>query len=123
MGSKFLIKTDNMATSYFQTQKKLSPKQARWQDFLAKFDYHFEYKPGKANVVADALSRKAEFAAITQPQFFLQDRIKEGLEHDPMAKNLVGLARYGKTRRFWLKGDLLFTKGDRLYVPKWGDLR
>nr|GEW88438.1 hypothetical protein [Tanacetum cinerariifolium] len=66
---------------------KLSPKQASWQDFLAKFDYQLEYKLGKANVVADTLSRKA------------------------------------KTQRFLLKGGILFTKGDRLYVPKWGDLR
>ncbi|RVW69261.1 Retrovirus-related Pol polyprotein from transposon 17.6 [Vitis vinifera] len=35
LGSHFIVKTDNVATSYFQTQKKLSPKQARWQDFLA----------------------------------------------------------------------------------------
>ncbi|GKD28386.1 reverse transcriptase [Tanacetum coccineum] len=55
LGFRFVIKTDNIATSYFQTQKKLSPKQARWQDFLAEFDYQLEYKPGKANVVADAL--------------------------------------------------------------------
>ncbi|PWA81445.1 hypothetical protein CTI12_AA187700 [Artemisia annua] len=123
LGLKFVIKTDNVATSYFQTQKKLSPKQARWQDFLAEFDYQLEYKPGKANVVADALSRKAEFAAITQAQFFLQDRIKEGLEHDPFAKKIVDLEKEGKTRRFWLKGDMLFTKGDRLYMPKWGNLR
>ncbi|KAK3005308.1 hypothetical protein RJ639_016918 [Escallonia herrerae] len=30
LGSQFLIKTDNIATSYFQSQKKLSPKQARY---------------------------------------------------------------------------------------------
>ncbi|GKE19135.1 putative nucleotidyltransferase, ribonuclease H [Tanacetum coccineum] len=90
-------------------------------DFLA-FDYQLEYKPGKANVVADALSRKAKFAAITQAQFFLQDQIMEGLEHDPLAKKIVAFAKYGKTRRFWLKGVLLFTKGDWLYVPTWGDL-
>jgi len=52
-----MVKTDNVAMSYFQTQKKLSPKQARWQDFLAEFDMVMEYKPGKANLVADALSR------------------------------------------------------------------
>ncbi|GJW18357.1 putative nucleotidyltransferase, ribonuclease H, partial [Tanacetum coccineum] len=123
LGSRFVIKKDNIATSYFQTQKKLSPKQARWQDFLAEFDYQLEYKPWKANVVADALSRKAEFAAITEAQFFLQDRKKEGLEHDPLAKNIIALAKDGRTRRFWLRGDMLFSKGDRLYVPKWGDLR
>ncbi|TXG73104.1 hypothetical protein EZV62_001683 [Acer yangbiense] len=68
LGATFLIMTDNVATSYFQTQKKLSPKQARWQDFLAEFDYRLEYKPGKANVVADALSRKAELAAMNTSQ-------------------------------------------------------
>ncbi|GKA19410.1 putative nucleotidyltransferase, ribonuclease H [Tanacetum coccineum] len=123
LGLRFVIKTDNIATSYLQTQKKLSPKQAHWQDFLAEFDYRLKYKPRKANVVADTLSRKAEFTAITQAQFFLQDRIKEGLEHDPLAKKIIALAKDGRTRRFWLKGDMLFTKGDRLYVPKWGDLR
>ncbi|GKE33927.1 putative nucleotidyltransferase, ribonuclease H, partial [Tanacetum coccineum] len=86
---------------------KLSPKQARWQDFLAEFDYQLEYKPGKANMVVDALSRKAEFEAITQAQFL----------------KIISLAKDGKTHRFWLKGDMLFTKGDQLYVPKWGDLR
>ncbi|GJW48835.1 putative nucleotidyltransferase, ribonuclease H [Tanacetum coccineum] len=123
LGLRFVVKTVNIATSYFQTQKKLSPKQARWRDFLAEFYYQLEYKPRKANVVADALSRKAEFAAITQAQFFLQDRIKEGLEHDLLAKKIIALAKDEKTRRFWLKGDMLFTKGDRLYVPKWGDIR
>nr|GFA66571.1 hypothetical protein [Tanacetum cinerariifolium] len=47
----------------------------------------------------------------------------EGLEHDPLARKIIALAKDGRTRRFWLKGDMLFTKGDRLYVPKWGDLR
>ena len=46
LGSKFVVKTDNVATSYFLSQKKLSPKQARWQDFLAEFDMVLEYKPG-----------------------------------------------------------------------------
>nr|CAN62036.1 hypothetical protein VITISV_019703 [Vitis vinifera] len=70
--------TDNVATSYFQTQKKLSPKQARWQDFLAEFDYTLEYKPGTANHVADALSRKAKLASMTsQPQGDIMDILRE----------------------------------------------
>lgn len=32
LGSRFVVKTDKVATSYFQTQKKVSPKKARWQD-------------------------------------------------------------------------------------------
>ena len=65
MGSHFIVKTDNVATRYFQTQKKLSPKQARWQDFLAEFDYTLEYKPDIADHVVDTLSRKAELASMT----------------------------------------------------------
>ena len=80
MGSHFIVKTDNVATSYFQTQKKIRPKQARWQDFLAEFNYTLEYKPGTANHVADALRRKAELASMTsQPQGEMVDHIKEGL--------------------------------------------
>ncbi|KAI4313259.1 hypothetical protein L6164_026250 [Bauhinia variegata] len=65
LGSKFMIMTNNIVTSYFQTQKKLSPKQARWQDFLAEFDYELQYKLDKANVVADALNRKIELTTLT----------------------------------------------------------
>ncbi|GJX68522.1 putative reverse transcriptase domain-containing protein [Tanacetum coccineum] len=40
---------------------------------------------------------------MTQAQFLLQDRIKEGLEHDPSSKKIVALAKDEKTWRFWLK--------------------
>lgn len=66
--------TDNVATSYFQNQKKLTPKQARWQDFLAEFDYVMEYKPGIANVVADALSRKTMLASASSVASNLLDQ-------------------------------------------------
>ena len=80
LGSHFIVKTDNVATSYFQTQKKLSPKQVRWQDFLAEFDYTLEYKPGSANHVVDALSRKRKLASMTsQPQGDIMDLLREGL--------------------------------------------
>ena len=71
---KFVIRTDNVAMNYYQTQKKLTSKQARWQNFLAKFDYVMEYKQGHANLVADALSRKGELVDISQPQSNLRDR-------------------------------------------------
>ena len=124
-GLHFTILTDNVATSYFQTQKKLSPKQARWQDFLAEFDYQLEYKPGKANVVADALSRKAELATLnmSQPKSDLVLRIKECLQQDPLANDLLEKVLEGKTMRFWQEEGILLTKGDRLFVPRWETLR
>ncbi|KAK2967931.1 hypothetical protein RJ640_010541 [Escallonia rubra] len=85
---------------YFQSQKKLSSKQARWQDFLAEFDYVMEYKPGKANLVADALSRKAELVAMSKVKGDILEGIKEGMEHDPLAKELLKLAESGQTQQF-----------------------
>ncbi|KAL6349849.1 hypothetical protein AAG906_001736 [Vitis piasezkii] len=107
------LKTDNVATSYFQTQKKLSPKQARWQDFLAEFDYTLEYKLGSANHVADALSRKAELASMTsQPQGDIMDLLREGLQHDPVAKSLIALAHERKTKRFGWRTAYSTLRGD-----------
>ncbi|RVW89536.1 hypothetical protein CK203_043645 [Vitis vinifera] len=123
-GSHFIVKTDNVATSYFQTQKKLSPKQARWQDFLAEFDYTLKYNLGSANHVADALSRKAELASMTsQPQEDIMDLLRKGLQHYLVAKSLIVLAHEGKTKWFWVEDGLLYTKGRRLYMPKWGNIR
>jgi len=39
-------------------QKELNTRQGRWIKFLKDYDFEFFYHPGKANVVANALSRK-----------------------------------------------------------------
>ena len=53
-----MVRTDNVANTFFNTQKKLSPKQARWQKLLQEYDFVWEHKPSKHNQVADALSCK-----------------------------------------------------------------
>lgn len=58
IGSKFFVVTDHQALVYFSSKKILSTRQVRWADFLANFDITFQYRPGKDNVAADALSRK-----------------------------------------------------------------
>ena len=123
LGSKFVVKTDNVATSYFQSQKNITPKQSRWQDFLEEFDYILEYKPGSGNVVADALSRKAELAGITTTHCDIHDSNRDGIQRDPDAKKLMELASQGKTRRFWVEDGFLLTTGQRVYVPMFGAFR
>ena len=68
LGSKFIVRTENTAASYFLTQPKLTGRQARWQETLAEFDVEFKYKPGVNNKVADALSRRSDLAPTHQLQ-------------------------------------------------------
>ena len=57
LGKKFIIVTDHHSLKFLQTQPQLSRRQARWLEFLAEFDFEIVHRPGKSNVVADALSR------------------------------------------------------------------
>ncbi|XP_055835148.1 uncharacterized protein LOC129903622 [Solanum dulcamara] len=91
-----------------KSEKKLTPKQARWKDFLAEFDYELEYK---CNVVADALSKKFKLPSITTERCDIQDAIKDSLQHDPKARRLMQLAAQGKMRHFWIEYGLLLTTG------------
>ncbi|KAL6323857.1 hypothetical protein AAG906_005853 [Vitis piasezkii] len=87
-------------------------------------DTERHYTPGRANHLVDALSRKTELTFMTsQAQRDIMDLLREGLQHDLMAKSFIALAHEGKTKRFWVEDDLLYTKGKRLYVPKWGNIR
>ncbi|KAD4180535.1 hypothetical protein E3N88_29126 [Mikania micrantha] len=63
-GSKFMIFTDHKSLKYFFTQKELNMRQRRWLELLKDYDCEILYHPGKANVVADALSRKDECSPI-----------------------------------------------------------
>jgi hypothetical protein len=51
--------TDHKSLKYIFTQKDLNMRQRRWLELIKDYDLSLQYHPGKANIVADALSRKA----------------------------------------------------------------
>ena len=57
LGRRFIIFTDNNPLSHLQTAR-LGAIEQRWVSELARFDYVIEYRPGKLNGNADALSRQ-----------------------------------------------------------------
>jgi hypothetical protein len=59
IGNKCEIYTDHKSLKYIFTQSDLNLRQRRWLELIKDYDLEIHYHPGKANVVADALSRKA----------------------------------------------------------------
>lgn len=52
-----VIRTDHKPLQHLETQRELTPKQARWLEYLTQFSPQLEYVPGDSNSVADMLSR------------------------------------------------------------------
>nr|GEV03213.1 reverse transcriptase domain-containing protein [Tanacetum cinerariifolium] len=57
-GTKCTVFTDHKSLQQILNQKQLSMRQRRWLELLADYDCEIRYHPGKANVMADALSQK-----------------------------------------------------------------
>ncbi|KAL0550282.1 hypothetical protein IC582_014789 [Cucumis melo] len=74
-GEKIQIFTDHKSLKYFFTQKELNMRQRRCLELVKDYDCEILYHPGKANVVADALSRKVahSVALITKQAPLLRD--------------------------------------------------
>jgi hypothetical protein len=58
--SPIKVITDHKNLEYFTTTKLLNRRQARWSEFLSRFNFKITYRPGKQGAKPDALTRRSE---------------------------------------------------------------
>ena len=53
------VLSDHKNLEYFTTTKLLNRRQARWSEFLSRFNFKIKYRPGKAGGKPDTLTRRS----------------------------------------------------------------
>ncbi|WVZ26804.1 hypothetical protein V8G54_000096 (mitochondrion) [Vigna mungo] len=77
-GAKFQVFSDHKSLKYLFDQKELNMRQRRWMEYLKDYDFELLYHPGKANVVADALSRKrVQMSALMIKELELIEKLRD----------------------------------------------
>jgi hypothetical protein len=69
MGTKCHIYTNHKSLKYIFTQVDLNMRQRRWLELIKDYDLEVHYHPGKANVIVDALSRRAHYSCLSIEAF------------------------------------------------------
>lgn len=93
LGQRFIIQTDQRSLKELLTQVIQTPEQQFYLAKLRGYDYEIQYKPGKTNVVVDALSRSvcpphAMLLVLTVPQFVFLEDLKCEMALDPVCVSL-----------------------------------
>ena len=93
VGRHFTIKTDHQSLKYLMEQRVHTPLQQKWIAKLMGFDYEVQYKKGRDNVVADALSRRPQEGSVvatmvTITTSLIRD-IQQGWQQDAHVQELI----------------------------------
>ncbi|GKB76340.1 reverse transcriptase domain-containing protein [Tanacetum coccineum] len=129
-GMKCVVFTDHKSLQYILNQKELNLRQRRWIELLSDYDCEIRYHPGKANVVADALSQKERDKPLRVRALMmtvhndLPKQIREAQEEAMKGEN-VEAENLGRLIKpiFEFRPDGTRCFGNRVWLPLFGGLR
>lgn len=118
-GHTFVIKTDHYSLKYLLEQRLTTSPQQHWLSKLMGFDFTVEYKAGKLNRAADALSRREEsdpsLLAISVPTLPLLDAVRDEIAGSPELQDLLSKFEAAPTPN-WRVHNGLILYNDRVYL-------
>ncbi|KAM0060059.1 putative nucleotidyltransferase, Ribonuclease H [Helianthus debilis subsp. tardiflorus] len=124
-GTKCVVFTDHKSLQHIFDQKELNMRQRRWVELLNDYDCEIRYHPGKANVVADALSRKAHVDVIRcfHVSSDLHNRIREAQYSSINEGSMAVEIRGASESQLVSKPDGLLYCCNRVWIPDHDNLR
>ncbi|GJR54319.1 putative reverse transcriptase domain-containing protein [Tanacetum coccineum] len=128
-GTKCVVLTDHKSLQHILDQKELNMRQHKWLELLSDYDCEIQYHPVKANVVADALSRKEWLKplrvralvmaiSLNLPVQILEAQVEARKEENYGTEDLCGMIKKLEPRA---DGTLYLNR--RSWIPCVGDLR
>ncbi|GJR70312.1 putative reverse transcriptase domain-containing protein [Tanacetum coccineum] len=128
-GTKYVVFTDHKSLQHILDQKELNMRQRRWLELLSDYDCEIRYHPGKANVVADALSRKERSkplrvrALVMTIGLNLPKQILSAQSEARKEENFINEDLRGMINKLEPRADGTLCLNNRSWIPCLGDLR
>ncbi|GJX43776.1 putative reverse transcriptase domain-containing protein [Tanacetum coccineum] len=128
-GTKSVIYTDHKSLQNIFNQKELNMRQRLWIELFSDYDYEIRYHPGKANVVANALSRKERIkpkrvrAINVTIQSSIKDRILAAQNEASEVVNAPTEMLRGLDKHMEHMSNEALYYLDQIWVPLMGDMR